>query len=51
MVEPLLWLASEASADITGARLDAARWDAAVQPERAAAAALEQAGWANQASR
>jgi hypothetical protein len=27
MVEPLLWLASEASADITGTRLNAARRD------------------------
>jgi 3-oxoacyl-[acyl-carrier protein] reductase len=46
MVEPLLWLASEASADITGTRLDASRWDNALAPERAEAAALEHAGWA-----
>lgn len=46
MVAPLLWLASEASADVTGSRLDAARWDDALTPERAAAAALEHAGWA-----
>lgn len=45
MVEPLLWLASDASADVTGARLDAARWDSALPPEQAAAAALEAAGW------
>lgn len=51
MVEPLLWLASEASADITGKRLDAARWDPSLPPEQAAAAALENAGWVNQAPR
>jgi 3-oxoacyl-[acyl-carrier protein] reductase len=50
VVEPLLWLASEASADITGTRLNAARWDSALPAQRAAAAALENAGWANQAS-
>ncbi|WP_091720680.1 hypothetical protein [Pseudarthrobacter equi] len=48
-VEPLLWLASVDSAEITGTRLDAARWDETLTPERAAAAALEHAGWANQA--
>jgi len=51
MVEPLLWLASEASADVTGARLNAAKWDSALAPEGAAAAALESAGWASPASR
>jgi 3-oxoacyl-[acyl-carrier protein] reductase len=50
MVEPLLWLASEAAASITGTRLNAARWDSALPAERAAAAALENAGWANQAA-
>jgi len=50
MVEPLLWLASEAAANITGARLNAARWDNTLPAEQAAAAALENAGWANQAS-
>ncbi|MEY9951557.1 SDR family NAD(P)-dependent oxidoreductase [Leifsonia sp. EB34] len=49
MVEPLLWLTSEASANITGARLDAARWDSALAPDQAAAAALGHAGWADQA--
>jgi NAD(P)-dependent dehydrogenase (short-subunit alcohol dehydrogenase family) len=48
MVEPLLWLASDASAETTGARLNAARWDAAVPVEQAAAGAMENAGWANQ---
>ncbi|ANF32164.1 short-chain dehydrogenase [Leifsonia xyli] len=48
MVEPLLWLASDASAAVTGARLDAARWDSTLPPNQAAAAALEPAGWANQ---
>jgi NAD(P)-dependent dehydrogenase (short-subunit alcohol dehydrogenase family) len=48
MVEPLLWLASDASAETTGARLNAARWDAALPVEQAAAGAMEHAGWANQ---
>jgi NAD(P)-dependent dehydrogenase (short-subunit alcohol dehydrogenase family) len=48
MVEPLLWLASDASAGVTGARLDAARWDSSLPPEQAAAAAVEPAGWENQ---
>ena len=51
MVEPLLWLASDASAATSGARLNAARWDAALPAEQAAAAALENAGWANQQAR
>lgn len=48
MVDPLLWLASESSANITGTRLDAGRWDSTLTPDRAAAAALEHAGWATQ---
>jgi NAD(P)-dependent dehydrogenase (short-subunit alcohol dehydrogenase family) len=51
MVEPLLWLASDASAATSGARLNAARWDAALPAEQAAAAALENAGWANGGAR
>lgn len=51
MVDPLLWLASDASAATTGARLNAARWDAALPAEQAAAAAIENAGWANGAAR
>lgn len=51
MVEPLLWLASDASAQTTGARLDAARWDGTLAPERAAAGALDNGGWANQGPR
>jgi len=50
MVEPLLWLVSEAAAGITGTRLNAAHWDSALPAERAATAALENAGWANQAA-
>jgi 3-oxoacyl-[acyl-carrier protein] reductase len=46
MVAPLLWLASEAAAKVTGSRLNAARWDSALPAEQAAAAALENAGWA-----
>lgn len=48
MVEPLLWLTSESSANVTGMRLDAARWDSTLTPDRAAAAALEHAGWVSQ---
>jgi 3-oxoacyl-[acyl-carrier protein] reductase len=51
VVAPLLWLASEAAASITGSRLNAARWDRALPAEQAAAAARENAGWANQDSR
>jgi 3-oxoacyl-[acyl-carrier protein] reductase len=50
MVEPLLWLASEAAAGITGTRLNAAHWDSTLPAERAATAALENAGWSNQAA-
>lgn len=50
MVEPLLWLASDDSAQITGSRLDAARWDNGLAPEQAAAAALGRAGWTNESS-
>lgn len=50
VVEPLLWLASESSADITGTRLNAARWDSAQPAQMAAAVVLENAGWANQGS-
>jgi 3-oxoacyl-[acyl-carrier protein] reductase len=45
MVEPLLWLASDASAGVSGTRLVAARWDASLPPEQALAAACESAGW------
>ena len=34
MVEPPLWLASEAAASITGTRLNAARWGSALAVER-----------------
>jgi 3-oxoacyl-[acyl-carrier protein] reductase len=50
MVEPLLWLASEAATGITGTRLNAAHWDSTLPAERAATAALENAGWSNQAA-
>lgn len=46
MIEPLLWLASDASARVSGARLVAARWDTSLPPEQALAAACESAGWA-----
>lgn len=34
MVEPLLWLASDEAAAITGSRLNAARWDTALPAQR-----------------
>jgi 3-oxoacyl-[acyl-carrier protein] reductase len=46
MVDPLLWLASGAAGGVTGARLNAARWDSSLPPEQAAARACEKAGWA-----
>jgi len=50
MIEPLLWLASDDAAATTGSRLNAARWDTALPTQQAAAAALENAGWANGAA-
>lgn len=45
IVPPLLWLASDASAGITGRRLDASRWNPGVAEPAAAAAAMDDAGW------
>lgn len=46
IVPPLLWLASDASAGVTGRRLDASRWEAGIPDAQAAAAAMDDAGWA-----
>ena len=45
IVPPLLWLASNESAEVTGCRLDASRWERGVPEAKAAAAAMEDAGW------
>jgi NAD(P)-dependent dehydrogenase (short-subunit alcohol dehydrogenase family) len=45
MVEPLLWLASDASAEMSGVRINAARWDSADPGAQSASAASESAGW------
>jgi 3-oxoacyl-[acyl-carrier protein] reductase len=46
IVPPLLWLASDASAGVTGRRLDASRWKQGVSDAAAAAAAMDESGWA-----
>jgi 3-oxoacyl-[acyl-carrier protein] reductase len=46
IVPPLLWLASDASAGVTGRRLDASRWEAGIRQAEAAAGAMDDAGWA-----
>jgi 3-oxoacyl-[acyl-carrier protein] reductase len=46
IVPPLLWLASDASSGVTGRRLDASRWQPGVPEAEAAAAAMDDAGWA-----
>lgn len=45
VVAPLLWLASEASGGVTGARFVAKAWDPALPPSEAAARARAAAGW------
>ena len=45
MVPPLLWLVSEAAKDVTGSRLTANLWDAALPPDQAAEKARMAAGW------
>jgi 3-oxoacyl-[acyl-carrier protein] reductase len=44
MVPPLLWLVSDASAGVTGKRLDASRWRPDLDEAAAAEAAMEDAG-------
>lgn len=46
IVPPLLWLASDASAGVTGRRLDASRWEAGIADAQAASVAIDDAGWA-----
>jgi NAD(P)-dependent dehydrogenase (short-subunit alcohol dehydrogenase family) len=45
MGPPTAWLVSDASAEFTGKRITAARWDAARPPEEAAAQASRAIGW------
>jgi NAD(P)-dependent dehydrogenase (short-subunit alcohol dehydrogenase family) len=45
MVKPLLWLVSDAANAVTGRRYTAAKWDASLPDERAAAAAGASVGW------
>ncbi|MGI3900731.1 MAG: SDR family NAD(P)-dependent oxidoreductase [Janthinobacterium lividum] len=45
MVLPLLWLASDASSQFTGRRIDAKRWRSDLPPSEAAQTASETAGW------
>lgn len=45
MVPPLLWLVSEAANDVTGSRLAANLWDAALPTDQAAEKARMAAGW------
>ena len=45
VVLPLLWLASDASSQFTGRRIDAKRWRSDLPPAEAAQAASETAGW------
>ncbi|OGA45291.1 MAG: hypothetical protein A3G24_27820 [Betaproteobacteria bacterium RIFCSPLOWO2_12_FULL_62_13] len=45
MVPPLLWLISDAAANVTSRRFIAARWDPALPPEEAAAIASAPVAW------
>ena len=45
MGPPAAWLVSDASADFTGKRITAARWDAKLSPDEAAAKASRAIGW------
>src|SRR5258708_5145696 len=45
MVPPLLWLASESAAGVTGARFVANLWESSLPPEQAAEEARSEAGW------
>jgi NAD(P)-dependent dehydrogenase (short-subunit alcohol dehydrogenase family) len=51
MAAPVRWLASPRSDGITGCRFLACGWDAALSPDRAAAAIRAPAGWAAEADR
>jgi NAD(P)-dependent dehydrogenase (short-subunit alcohol dehydrogenase family) len=45
MVPPLLWLASESAAQVTGGRFVANLWNSSLPPEQAAEKARSDAGW------
>ena len=45
VVPPLLWLASEASDDVTGKRIDASRWREGLDQSANVANAVDLAGW------
>jgi 3-oxoacyl-[acyl-carrier protein] reductase len=45
MVEPLIWLCSNASDAVNGQRFVAAKWDTKVSPEQAAKNAAAPAAW------
>ena len=45
VVPPLLWLASEASDDVTGKRIDASRWREGLDQSANVAKAVDLAGW------
>jgi NAD(P)-dependent dehydrogenase (short-subunit alcohol dehydrogenase family) len=45
MVPPLLWLASDSAAGVTGARFVANLWDSSLPPQQAAEKARSAAGW------
>jgi NAD(P)-dependent dehydrogenase (short-subunit alcohol dehydrogenase family) len=50
MIQPLLWLVSDAAGDVTGSRFAANLWDAALPPEQAAEKSRSAAGWIPQIS-
>jgi NAD(P)-dependent dehydrogenase (short-subunit alcohol dehydrogenase family) len=45
MVPPLLWLLSDAAADVSGQRFRACYWDPSIDPALAAAAAMSPVAW------
>jgi NAD(P)-dependent dehydrogenase (short-subunit alcohol dehydrogenase family) len=45
MGPPISWLVSDASSDLTGQRITAARWDVSLPPEEAARRASRPIGW------
>jgi 3-oxoacyl-[acyl-carrier protein] reductase len=48
MVPPLLWLVSDAAAEVTGSRFAANLWDVSLAPQQAAEKAHAPAGWITQ---
>jgi hypothetical protein len=45
MIPPLLWLVSDESSGVTGARITANLWDTTLPPEQAGMKACTSAGW------